>query len=339
MWRNVDVVEFVAWLHEHNLRTAAPQAKAGFYGLDLYSLHASMRAVIDYLDRTDPGAARQARSAYSCFDHFGQDTDDYAWATARRGESSCEDAVARQLVELRQRAGDWRQQPANVAAADDFFSAEQNARLAANAERYYRTLFHGRVASWNLRDSHMAETLGELLAHLRRTGRPEKVVVWAHNSHIGDARATELGEQGEHNLGQLAREAYGDAVRLIGFSTYTGNVMAASDWGEEPEVKTVRPGLGGSYEELFHQTGVARFFLPLTGAGKAREVLAERRLERAIGVIYRPETERSSHYFEANLPEQFDAMIHFDDTSAVQPLERQSVADDAEFPETFPSGV
>jgi erythromycin esterase-like protein len=340
MWRNADVVEFVAWLHEHNLRVATPEAHVGFFGLDLYSLHTSMRAVIEYLDRTDPMAARAARIAYSCFDHFGPDTEDYAWATARRGETSCEEAVTRQLVALRERGVEWRHQHgANERAADDFFSAEQNARLAANAERYYRTMFHGRVASWNLRDTHMAETLQDLLAHLRKKGRAPKVVVWAHNSHVGDARATELGEQGEHNLGQLAREAYGDAVRLIGFSTYSGTVMAASDWGGDAELKQVRPALPGSYEEVFHAAGVARFFLPMNGHGKVRDVLAERRLERAIGVIYRPDTERMSHYFEANLADQFDAVIHFDETQAVQPLERESEPDQSELPETFPTGV
>jgi erythromycin esterase-like protein len=185
----------------------------------------------------------------------------------------------------------------------------------------------------------MAETLTELLAHLQRHGQPPKVVVWAHNSHLGDARATELGEMGELNLGQLTRERHGSAARLIGFTTFSGTVIAASDWGGRAEVKRVRPALPGSYEELFHETAVSRFFLPLTSNGQAREVLAKRRLERAIGVIYRPETERQSHYFNANLAEQFDAVIHFDETRGVQPLERESEWDEAEAPETFPSGV
>jgi erythromycin esterase-like protein len=339
MWRNADLVEFVAWLHHHNTRGAGAGAPVGFYGLDLYSLHASMRAVVDFLDRTDPAAAREARRAYSCFNDFGEDTESYAWAASRQGESSCEDAVTQQLITLRARAADWRQQPANAQGLDDFFSAEQNARLAANAERYYRTMFHGRVASWNLRDTHMAETLDELLGYLSRQGRARKVVVWAHNSHVGDARATELGEHGEHNLGQLAREAYGNAVRLIGFSSHHGTVMAASEWGGDAEVKTLRPALPGSLEDVFNQTGLPRLFLPLTTKGPAREALTTRRLERAVGVIYRPESERMSHYFEASVADQFDAMIHFDETHAVQPLERESQRDDAEVPETFPSGV
>ena len=339
MWRNTAVVEFVAWLREHNASLGAPEKSAGFYGLDLYSLHASMRAVIAYLDRTDPLAARAARHAYGCFDHFGEDVESYAWATAQRDGTSCEEAVTRQLLALRERRAEWVQRDRTTGGGDEFFSAEQNARLARNAEHYYRTMFRGRVASWNVRDTHMAETLDELLAHLKSQGRPPKVVVWAHNSHIGDARATELGDGGELNLGQLARERHGDAVRLIGFTTYAGTVIAASDWGGAAERKEVRRALEGSYEELFHRAAVSRFFLPLTVHGHAREVLAERRLERAIGVIYRPETERMSHYFEANLAAQFDAVIHFDETHAVEPLERESEWDEAEAPETFPSGV
>lgn len=336
MWRNTAVVEFVAWLREHNTGLE-PRRRAGFYGLDLYSLHASMRAVVAYLDRVDPVAARSARQAYACFDHYGEDTETYAWATTQRNGTSCEEAVTRQLVALRERRAEALRGEAG--AEDEFFSAEQNARLARNAERYYRTMFRGRVESWNVRDTHMGETLDELLGHLERQGLPAKLIVWAHNSHIGDARATEMGESGELNLGQLVRERHGDAARLIGFTTYTGSVIAASDWGGPAEQKTVRPALEGSYEELFHRAGVPRFFLPLTGGGAARNALAERRLERAIGVIYRPDTERMSHYFEANLAEQFDAVIHFDETHAVEPLERESEWDEVEAPETFPSGV
>ena len=339
MWRNTAVVEFVAWLREHNAGVVAPGKRAGFYGLDLYSLHASMRSVVAYLEKVDPVAARAARNAYACFDHYGEDTEHYAWGAAQRGGISCEEEVTRQLVALRERRNEWLERDREAGLGDGFFSAEQNARLARNAERYYRTMFRGRVESWNVRDTHMAETLDELLEHLRRQGRPPKIVVWAHNSHIGDARATEMGDSGELNLGQLARERHGDAVRLIGFTTHAGSVTAASDWGGVAERKTVRPALEGSHEELFHRAGVSRFFLPLMGGGPARAALAERRLERAIGVIYRPETERMSHYFEANLAEQFDAVIHFDETQAVEPLERESEWDAAEAPETFPSGV
>jgi erythromycin esterase-like protein len=338
MWRNTAVVEFVAWLHEHNLSEPEAGRRAGFYGLDLYSLQASMRAVVEYLDKIDPRAATAARESYACFDHFGEDTETYAWAASRLGGETCEDAVTQQLIQLRERRGDWLRHDGPM-AADEFFYAEQNARLARNAERYYRTMLHGRAESWNVRDRHMAETLEELRSHLERRGQPPKIVVWAHNSHVGDARATELGEQGELNVGQLARERYGDAARLIGFTTHTGTVVAASSWGGRAEVKRVQPALADSYEALFHQVGVPRFFLPLRRDGDARHVLTERRLERAIGVIYRPEQERWSHYFHANLSEQFDAVFHFDETRAVEPLEAVSEWDATEVPETFPSGV
>lgn len=338
MWRNTAVAEFVAWLHEHNTGQAAEEKRTGFYGLDLYSLHTSMRAVIDYLGARDPAAARAARANYACFDHFGGDTDSYAWAMARLGDESCEAAVTRQLMALREQRARLLL-PDGPGAADEYFYAEQNAKLAQSAERYYRTMFGGRVASWNLRDEHMADTLDALRRHLAGRGQTPKIVVWAHNSHVGDARATEMGEGGELNLGQLARERYGDAVRLVGFTTYSGTVVAASDWGAPAETKQVRPALGGSHEELFHQTGVSRFFLPLTNDGAARDVMRERRLERAIGVIYRPETERLSHYFDTRLSDQFDAVVHFDETHAVEPLERETKWDEVEAPETFPSGV
>jgi erythromycin esterase-like protein len=339
MWRNTAVVEFVAWLHEHNARVGSPERRAGFYGVDLYSLHASMRAVVQYLDKTDPVAAQSARNAYACFDHFGEDTETYAWAARQAGGVSCEEAVSRQLIDLRERRHELMRREGVSGPAGEFFSAEQNARLARNAEKYYRTMFRGRVESWNLRDRHMAETLDELRTDLRRHGRAPKIVVWAHNSHVGDARETELVERGELNLGQLARERYGDEVRLVGFTTYSGTVIAASDWGGLADLKQVRPALADSFEDVFHRTGVARFFLPLTGDGAARSALRERRLERAIGVIYRPDTERVSHYFHANLAQQFDAVIHFDVTQAVEPLEVESQWDETEAPETFPSGV
>ncbi len=337
MWRNTAVAEFVAWLHEHNMST--PEAsRVGFYGLDLYSLHASMRAVVAYLEKIDPASATAAKASYACFDHFGEDPQRYAWAAARAGSRTCADAVAEQLLRLRERRADWLQHD-GPAAADEFFYAEQNARLAHNAEEYYRTMMHGHVESWNVRDRHMAETVEELRAHLRTRGRPPKIVIWAHNSHIGDARATEMHEHGEFNLGQLVRERYRSEAKLIGFTTYQGSVVAASEWGGNAEVKTVLPALAGSYEELFHQTGMPRFFLPLTNGTPAAEALSDRRLERAIGVIYRPEQERWSHYFEANLSQQFDAVFHVDESHAVEPLEMVSEWDPAEAPETYPSGV
>lgn len=338
MWRNRTVVEFIAWLRARNA-AVEPERRAGFYGIDLYSLRASMQAVIGYLETRDPEAARAARKSYACFDQFGRGEDTYSWASGRLGkEGPCEEAVTRELLALREhRAAFLRHDGA--AASDEFFYAEQNARLARNAELYYRTMFGGRVASWNVRDEHMAETIEALLAHLSGRGQAPKIVVWAHNSHLGDARATEMGESGELNLGQLMRERHGAHARLVGLTTNHGTVIAASDWGEPAERKRVRPALAGSYEALFHETGLDRFFLPIKRGTPAFEALSKRRLERAIGVVYRPETERLSHYFHAHLVDQFDALLHFDESHALQPLERIQPAAEVEAPETFPSGV
>jgi erythromycin esterase-like protein len=225
-----------------------------------------------------------------------------------------------------------------AAAADEFFSAEQNARLVRNAEQYYRSMYRGRASSWNLRDRHMAETLEAVSAHLQRAGRPPKVVVWAHNSHLGDARAPELGRRGELNVGQLVRERHAHDALLIGFTTHAGTVTAASDWGEAAERKTVRPALAGSYESVFHATGLGNLVLDLRGGGAA-VALAMPRLERAIGVVYRPDTERQSHYFQAALPRQFDFVLHYDRTRAVEPLERTALWERGELPETYPSSL
>ncbi|MDB6169276.1 MAG: erythromycin esterase family protein [Verrucomicrobia bacterium] len=337
MWRNRTVREFAGWLRESNASRPAA-SRAGFYGLDLYSLRTSIEQVIAYLEHRDPAAARAARSCYACFDQFGPDTDAYALAFRTRADGDCQEAVARQLAALHEERSRLLARDGE-AADEEFFHAEQNARLAVNAERYYRTMFEGRVSSWNLRDEHMAETLEGLLAHLRARGPEPKVVVWAHNSHLGDARATQMGEAGELNLGQLVRQKHAHAAKLIGFTTHHGTVMAASDWGGPARRKRVLPALKGSCEDLFHEVELARFFLPLDPGSVASRVLAERRLERAIGVIYRPETERQSHYFWATLPEQFDAVLHFDETKAVSPLESAQPAPDREPAETFPSGI
>ena len=337
MWRNTEVLRFVEWLRAYNVTLPAGRPQVGFYGLDLYSLYSSMAAVLRYLEAIDPEAARRARYRYNCFEHFGEDTQAYGHAASFNLTQSCEDAVVQQLQELQHHAATYSQRDGQV-AADEFFYAEQNARLVKDAEAYYRTMFRGRVSSWNLRDQHMVDTLEALVAHLQRQGGPPKVVVWAHNSHLGDARATELGQKGEWNVGQLVRERQGQDVVLVGFLTYHGSVMAATDWGGPAEQKRVRPALPDSYEALFHAVGVPNFLLPLRGRGDAVEALDPARLERAIGVIYRPETERMSHYFLARLPEQFDAVLHFDETHAVAPLERIAPRDTAEAPETYPSG-
>ncbi len=340
MWRNTDVVDFVEWLRAYNDALRPQQApRVGFYGLDLYSLFTSIGEVLRYLDRIDPEAARRARLRYACFDHFEEDSQCYGYAAGFGLSDSCEGEVITQLRDLQSRALDYLRQN-NSEAADAFFYAQQNARLVKNAEEYYRTMFRGRISSWNLRDRHMMETLDALAHYLSQTnGTPAKIVVWEHNSHIGDARATEIGQQGEWNVGQLARELYGEETRLIGFTTYQGTVTAASDWDVPAERKRVRPALAGSYEALFHQTGMARFLLPLREKNPVTQALTDRRLERAIGVVYLPETERQSHYFYAGLPQQFDAVLHFDETHAVEPLELTSGWKTGEAPETFPVGV
>jgi erythromycin esterase-like protein len=337
MWRNRDVLEFVDWLHDHNLRRSA-ELTAGFYGLDLYSLFGSIAEVVRFLEMVDPEAAARARYRYSCFDAFGEDTQAYGYAAEFGLTRSCEDQAVQQLIELQQRAAELVRRDGGL-PEDELFYAEQNARLVKNAEEYYRTMFRGRVSSWNLRDRHMAETLEALMAHLDRKTDGSRVVVWEHNSHIGDARATSMGDSGEWNVGQLVRERFGEDTILVGFSTYTGTVTAASDWDGPAVRKQVRPGMPGSFEALFHGVGITDFLLRLRGQAAVSDALDAVRLERAIGVIYRPETERVSHYFEARLPRQFDAVLHFDTTQAVEPLDRTAGWDMGEVPETFPTGL
>jgi erythromycin esterase-like protein len=336
MWRNQDVLAFVQWLRQHNERQNSG-SRAGFYGLDLYSLFRSIEAVIGFLEQVDPEAARRARYRYGCFEHFGEDTQAYGYAAEFGLTQSCEDQAVQQLLELQRQADALSRD--GLIPDDEFFQAEQNARLVINAEEYYRTMFRGRISSWNLRDSHMAETLDALISHLDRHYGRSKVVVWEHNSHIGDARATAMGEAGEWNVGQLSRERFGAEAVLVGFSTYHGTVTAASDWDAPAERKRVRPGLPGSWEALFHGLDIPAFLLPLRERRMMAELLDRSRLERAIGVIYRPETERMSHYFEARLLEQFDALIHFDQTRAVEPLDRTAGWDTGEAPETYPTGL
>jgi erythromycin esterase-like protein len=334
MWRNADVLDFAGWLRAHNERADRP---VGFYGLDLYSLYRSIEAVVAYLDEIDPPAAERARRRYGCFERF-EESQAYGYAVARGVSEPCRRQVVRQLFELLRSAGDYLRRD-GLAAEDELFYAEQNARLVLNAEEYYRTMFDGAEPSWNLRDRHMADTLDRLIAHLDRHGDETRAVVWAHNSHVGDARRTAMSQRGELNIGQLARERYGRDAFLLGFSTYDGTVSAASDWDAPVERKQVRPALAGSFESLFHEAAIPAFWLPLGQGSGAAMGLRESRLERAIGVIYRPETERQSHYFVASLADQFDAIIHIDRTRAVEPLERTIGWDHGEPPETYPTAL
>ncbi len=341
MWRNVVVRDFVDWLHAHNgRRRQNGERQTGFYGLDLYSLHRSMQEVIAYLENIDPVAAARARERYACFDHTSADDGQaYGFAAAFGAGLSCERQAIEQLVEMQREALEYARRDGLV-AEDEQFYAQQNAQTVRNAEVYYRAMFGGRVTSWNLRDAHMAQTLQALLAHLdRHGGEPARIVVWAHNSHVGDARATEVGSDGQLTLGQLVRERYGDDSRLIGFTTYAGTVTAASEWGGIAERKVVRPALNGSVEELFHETGRAAFLVSAMISRDAAEPLDVVRLGRAIGVIYLPATERQSHYYHVRPSEQFDAVIHIENTRALEPLETTSVWVEGETPETYPTGL
>lgn len=329
MWRNEETRDFVDWLHRRN-SSMDYDRRAAFYGLDLYSLYTSVRAVIDYLDSVDPDLAATARQRYGCLTPWEANPAAYGQAALRGSYHKCEQAVAHMLVELLQ-----QRQAYALRDGERFFDASQNARLVANAEQYYRVMYYGSRASWNLRDSHMFETLKNVLEHHGPTSR---AVVWAHNSHIGNAAATEMGRRGEHNIGQLCRKHFGLACYTIGFGTNDGTVAAASGWDEPMEVMQVRPAHPQSYEHLFHLTNAPGVLLPLTRPDNSdlRDKLMKLRLERAIGVIYRPESELASHYFEAVLPRQFDEYIWIDRTSAVKPFD---VAELQDLPDTYPFGV
>jgi erythromycin esterase-like protein len=331
MWRNTEVAAFVTWLRAYNDSLAPGTRKVGFYGLDLYSIYTSMDEVVRYLEGVDPQAAARARERYACFGHFGRDPHAYGYETGRRGAESCERAAVAQLVELRDIAA--RAALRHGELDDDHrFYAEQNARLVVGAERHYRAVYRAGEDSWNLRDEHMAQTLEGLVAHQRRRHGRARAVVWEHNSHVGDARATDMRELGQLNVGQLMRERHGPRAFIVGFTTYTGTVTAASDWGADAERKHVRPARPGSWEDVFHALGVPAFMID------AHELEGEG-LERAIGVVYRPETELLSHYLTARVGEQFDVVIHRDETHAVEPLERTSEWERGELPDTYPWGV
>jgi protein-L-isoaspartate(D-aspartate) O-methyltransferase len=328
MWRNNEVRAFVDWLRAHN-GAVKPENRVAFHGLDLYSLYTSIRSVLDYLDEVDPAAAKIARERYGCLTPWQADPATYGHAALNGSYPTCEEGVVRALRDLM-----GKQHAYAGHDGERFLDAVQNARLVANAERYYRIMYYGSRASWNLRDEHMFETLQRLLAH---HGPQAKTIVWAHNSHVGDAAATEMSARGEFNIGQLCRKSFGDGCYAIGFGTDHGTVAAATDWDGPMEIKSVRPALENSYEKLCHAAGVPRFMLALRERASApRRGLMEPRLERAIGVIYRPESELVSHYFEAVLPRQFDEYVWFDETKAVAPFKTEELEG---LPDTYPFGV
>lgn len=320
MWRNTVMLDFVIWLREHNQDLPTDQ-QVGFYGLDMYSMYESIAAVLEYLDQVDPEAGAKARERYECLDHTSNERD-YGYGVILGQRPSCEDEVVEQLLALRERSMTYGQ-AGDPVSEDEHFKAEQNARLVHSAEGYYRQMFDPRVNTWNLRDNHMIETLDNLHRHLsERIQHPAKIAVWEHNSHLGDARATYMAERGQHNVGQLARERYGDRCAIIGFTTYTGNVTAASNWDGPAQRKRVRPALQDSIEQVLHCTDLQQFYLPLKG--DVAQHLRKPRLERAIGVLYLPESERASHYFHCVVPDQFDGIVHFDETHALEPLDASS---------------
>ncbi len=342
MWANTEVLDFMRWLAVHNrdvVASGAAERPVGFYGLDLYSMGRSAEAVIEYLEKHDPDAADLARERYACLDKFADEPHLYGQAVDYGLSQSCEQAITAQLMDMLAK-GDQTPDKDGVMKDEDAFGAAQNAKLVRDAEEYYRTMFRGRPSSWNLRDRHMFETLEALRAYLaRQLGRPAGVVVWAHNSHIGNAAATDMSRRGEFNIGQLARERYAQDALLVGFSTAVGEVTAASDWDAPAERKRVRPPLEGSYEKLFHDVSHADFLLDLRGRNQITELLMEPRIQRAIGVIYRPETERQSHYFYSSLPKQYDFIIHYDETSALEPLDVAAEIPAGETDDTYPSGL
>ena len=337
MWRNTEVAAFIRWLRAHNdpLRHAA---RAGFHGLDIYNMHASIDSVLRYLQKEDPEAARVARERYGCLTPWQREPATYGRAVLTEGYRKCEAGVVAQCREMLARQ---LEELGHGSSEEDasLLDATQSARLVASAEKYYRIMYYGGADSWNLRDTHMFETLQQLL---QARGPRARAVVWAHNSHIGDARYTDMGmTRGELNLGQLCRTTYGDDCASIGFGTHTGTVAAADDWDEPMQVMTVRPSLRGSFERLCHDTGTPRFLIDMAGSQPLRHELEAPRLERFIGVIYRPHTELHSHYSECSVSRQFDGWVWFDETRAVTPLAEGGAPSDTfgEPPELWPFGL
>lgn len=329
MWRNEEVYDFINWLRDHN-KHRPNNMRAEFRGLDVYSLNSSIQSVLDYLDKVDPEAAKEARGRYGCLSPWQSDPARYGRAVVTGQKKSCDEALLRQLQSILDKRMEYLEADGNEA----FFDAVQNAKIVHAAEHYYRIMYEGATESWNLRDRHMFETLQSLLARRENA----KAVVWAHNSHIGNAAATAMGWQGEFNIGELCRKAYCEEAVLIGFGTDRGTVAAADDWDEPMQVKTVLPARPDSHERIFRDTGLKCFLTDWRENFQEdlKAALSRPRLERAIGVVYRPETELYSHYFEAVMAEQFDAFVWFDETRAVKPLTQ---AHRKGMPETYPFGL
>lgn len=330
MWHNEEVATFTEWLRQHNAELPFSQ-HTSFRGLDIYSLRASLFAVLEYLDQIDPEASKAARQRYGCLTPWQSEPDLYGHAVLRKEQDTCEEAVVEQLQELLKHRIEYMAKESEEA----YFNATQNARVVRAAEQYYRLMYRGSTQSWNLRDRHMFDTLQQVI---EAKGADAKVVVWAHNSHIGNASATEMGWQGQFNIGELCRTAYGDQAILIGFGTHTGSVAAADNWDSPMKIKQIIPSRADSFERIFHETQLPQALIDLRNPqhSNVREYLTQTRLERAIGVIYRPESEYYSHYFKASLAEQFDAYVWFDQTTAVTPLPSERPHG---VPDTYPFGV
>lgn len=333
MWCNDVILDFIRWLRAHNDKIQDSQNKLGIFGLDLYSLHTSMKLVIEYLEKIDPTAAEQAKERYQCMEQYSEEPTTYSYAVAAGLVPDCKDEVYTQLIEILKMEIQTLRDP--DASQEELLFLIQNAKVVANAEAYYRSLFSGPEITWNLRSKHMMDTLETLrVFHQRLSGRPPKIIVWAHNVHIGDARATHMAQKNKISMGQLARDHYGEKCYLLGFSSYEGTVTASSKWGGDTEVKKLQPAAEGSYEYLFHQLNTPSFVLYL----EENIPLIQPALQRSIGVIYKPETESVSHYHYAHLPQQFNAIIHVDSTTAVKPLNMKKHWGIGEFPDTFPTG-
>ena len=322
MWANWEVIAFCEWLKTYN---DARERKAGFYGLDMYSLWESLEVILGYLEKADPEAFEAAKRAFACFEPYGENDQAYAWSTARLVPASCESEVIDLLVETRKHAAE---NPSDTEAA---FDAEQNALVAVKAEEYYRSMMYGGADSWNLRDSHMMETLNRLMEHIGDGG---KAIVWAHNTHVGDARATDMASAGMFNIGQLVRERYPGETFLIGFGGFHGNVIAGNSWGATMRRMNIPEALSGSWEDIFHRAD-ARNRLLLLDRVKSIDAFLRRRGHRAIGVVYHPYAEQGN-YVSTALPERYDAFLFFDETEALHPLHIEA---GEKQPETYPWGL